>query len=218
MKKKRGDHVLDEDLPMPVPVPPIAEVQIALTDAVAKVTGLKGRDLKARYRGSVLGFLWSFINPLLLMLTYAAICIAVFKLFRIPLTKWTVPTAVLGGIVLIGALVVLTGVAGSGKSSLIEGSVSDRDGVVDNKDLCANTPSGAPVDAYGCISDVDGDGVTDDIDECPNTVQGAAIYVNGCERDDDGDDVVARDHGGAELVQVRERRGLARADAAGESE
>ncbi len=46
----RGDHVLDEDLPMPVPVPPIAEVQIALTDAVARVTGLKGRDLKVRLR------------------------------------------------------------------------------------------------------------------------------------------------------------------------
>jgi multidrug resistance efflux pump len=44
---------------------------------------------------------------LLLMLTYAAICIAIFKLFRIPLNKWTVPTAVLGGIVIIGALVVL---------------------------------------------------------------------------------------------------------------
>ena len=67
---------------------------------------------------------------------------------------------------------------------------SDRDGVVDNKDLCANTPAGAPVDSYGCISDVDGDGVTDDIDQCPNTVQGAAIDVTGCERDDDGDNVV----------------------------
>ena len=28
------------------------------------------RDLKARYRGSVLGFFWSFINPLLLLLVY----------------------------------------------------------------------------------------------------------------------------------------------------
>ncbi|MGY4535238.1 multidrug resistance efflux pump [Pseudomonas sp. TE3786] len=42
---------------------------------------------------------------LLLILTYAAFCVAVFKLFRIPLNKWTVPTAVLGGIVLIGALI-----------------------------------------------------------------------------------------------------------------
>ena len=28
------------------------------------------RELKARYRGSVLGFFWSFINPLLLLLVY----------------------------------------------------------------------------------------------------------------------------------------------------
>ncbi|CAD5110490.1 HlyD family secretion protein [Zestomonas carbonaria] len=42
---------------------------------------------------------------LLLILTYAAIAIAVFKIFRIPLNKWTVPTAVLGGVVLIGALI-----------------------------------------------------------------------------------------------------------------
>ncbi len=43
----------------------------------------------------------------LLLLTYGAICIAVFKAFKIPLNKWTVPTAVLGGIVLVGMLVLL---------------------------------------------------------------------------------------------------------------
>ena len=32
---------------------------------------LVARDLKARYRGSVLGFFWSFINPLLLLLIYS---------------------------------------------------------------------------------------------------------------------------------------------------
>lgn len=42
---------------------------------------------------------------LLLILTYTAFCIAIFKIFRIPLNKWTVPTAVLGGIVLIGGLI-----------------------------------------------------------------------------------------------------------------
>lgn len=31
------------------------------------------RELKARYRGSVLGFLWTFLNPTLLMLVYALI-------------------------------------------------------------------------------------------------------------------------------------------------
>jgi len=42
---------------------------------------------------------------LLLILTYASVCIAIFKIFNIPLNKWTVPTAVLGGIVLIGTLI-----------------------------------------------------------------------------------------------------------------
>ena len=36
----------------------------------ALIQGLVARDLKARYRGSVLGFLWSFLNPLLLLLIY----------------------------------------------------------------------------------------------------------------------------------------------------
>ncbi|BBM66388.1 HlyD family secretion protein [Vibrio alfacsensis] len=44
---------------------------------------------------------------LLLVLTYAAICIAIFKVFNIPLNKWTVPTAVLGGVVLVGTLILL---------------------------------------------------------------------------------------------------------------
>lgn len=43
----------------------------------------------------------------LLLLTYAAICIFIFKVFKVPLTKWTVPTAVLGGIILVGGLVLL---------------------------------------------------------------------------------------------------------------
>jgi ABC-type polysaccharide/polyol phosphate export permease len=34
------------------------------------VQSLVARELKARYRGSVLGFFWSFINPLLLLLIY----------------------------------------------------------------------------------------------------------------------------------------------------
>lgn len=34
------------------------------------IQSLVVRDLKARYRGSVLGFFWSFVNPLLLLLIY----------------------------------------------------------------------------------------------------------------------------------------------------
>lgn len=37
------------------------------------VQSLVSRELKARYRGSVLGFFWSFVNPLLLLLTYTVV-------------------------------------------------------------------------------------------------------------------------------------------------
>jgi ABC-type polysaccharide/polyol phosphate export permease len=37
----------------------------------ALVQSLVARELKARYRGSVLGFFWSFVNPLLLLLIYS---------------------------------------------------------------------------------------------------------------------------------------------------
>ena len=37
------------------------------------IQSLVVRDLKARYRGSVLGFLWTFLNPLLLMATYGLV-------------------------------------------------------------------------------------------------------------------------------------------------
>ena len=46
----RDDHVLDHDLPAWVPVPPIAEVQVALQEATTMVTGLRGQDLKTRLR------------------------------------------------------------------------------------------------------------------------------------------------------------------------
>lgn len=36
----------------------------------ALVQSLVAREMKARYRGSVLGFFWSFVNPLLLLLVY----------------------------------------------------------------------------------------------------------------------------------------------------
>src|SRR3954449_5805372 len=35
------------------------------------IQSLVARELKARYRGSALGFVWSFINPLLLLLIYS---------------------------------------------------------------------------------------------------------------------------------------------------
>jgi AMP nucleosidase len=42
----REDHVLDEDLPLWVPIPALAEVQVALEQAVAEVTGYAGFELK----------------------------------------------------------------------------------------------------------------------------------------------------------------------------
>ena len=42
----REDHVLDEDLPLWVPIPPLAEIQLALEGAVADVTQLQGYELK----------------------------------------------------------------------------------------------------------------------------------------------------------------------------
>lgn len=42
----RQDKVLDDDLPTWVPVPPLAEIQIALEQAVAEVAGLSGWELK----------------------------------------------------------------------------------------------------------------------------------------------------------------------------
>ena len=46
----REDHVLDEELPLWVPIPALAEIQVALEQAVADVTGLKGGALKSILR------------------------------------------------------------------------------------------------------------------------------------------------------------------------
>ena len=44
---------------------------------------------------------------LLLIMLYVSFCWGVFKIFRLPLNRWTVPTAVLGGVALIGALLLV---------------------------------------------------------------------------------------------------------------
>lgn len=44
---------------------------------------------------------------LLLLLIYSSICIFIFKVFRIPLNKWTVPTAILGGVVMLTSMLLL---------------------------------------------------------------------------------------------------------------
>jgi AMP nucleosidase len=46
----REDHVLDEDLPLWVPIPALAEIQVALERAVSEVTGCEGLELKRLMR------------------------------------------------------------------------------------------------------------------------------------------------------------------------
>jgi hypothetical protein len=43
----------------------------------------------------------------LLLLVYAAICIGLFRFCRLPVTKWTMTTAVVGGVFLVGGIVVV---------------------------------------------------------------------------------------------------------------
>jgi lipopolysaccharide transport system permease protein len=50
----------------------------------ALIGSLVSRELKARYRGSILGFLWSFINPLLMLLTYTLVFTIIL---RVPQTE-----------------------------------------------------------------------------------------------------------------------------------
>lgn len=42
----REDHVLDDDLPVWVPIPALSEVQVALEEAVEEITGYNGYELK----------------------------------------------------------------------------------------------------------------------------------------------------------------------------
>ena len=46
----RDDHVLDNVLPPEIPIPPIAEVQLALAEAAEAVSGVQGANIKQRMR------------------------------------------------------------------------------------------------------------------------------------------------------------------------
>jgi len=46
----RQDHILDDAVPLDMPIPALAEVQVALQEAVASVTGDRGEALKRRLR------------------------------------------------------------------------------------------------------------------------------------------------------------------------
>jgi len=68
---------------------------------------------------------------------------------------------------------------------------TDKDGVVNRKDKCPDTPPGVLIDKKGCPVDADGDGVPDYLDNCPNTPKEAygKIDTYGCPLDTDGDSI-----------------------------
>ena len=68
---------------------------------------------------------------------------------------------------------------------------SDKDGIVDRKDKCPDTPIGVKVDKKGCPGDSDSDGIPDYLDQCPDTPKEAIGKVDstGCPLDSDGDGV-----------------------------
>jgi len=59
---------------------------------------------------------------------------------------------------------------------------SDGDSVVDERDRCEDTPAGADVDQFGCLTNVDADqdGVPDQLDMCAGTPAGASVDIHGC--------------------------------------
>lgn len=56
----------------------------------------------------------------------------------------------------------------------------DKDGVVNNQDICPQTPMGAKVKPNGCEIDSDKDGIVDSTDMCPNTPEGVIVDNTGC--------------------------------------
>jgi uncharacterized repeat protein (TIGR02543 family) len=68
-------------------------------------------------------------------------------------------------------------------AKVIVSTDGDKDGVIDDKDTCADTPEGATVDTNGCSDsqkDTDGDGIKDDLDTCADTAEGATVDADGC--------------------------------------
>jgi len=68
---------------------------------------------------------------------------------------------------------------------------ADKDGVVDRKDKCPDTPLKVIVDMKGCPVDSDGDSIPDYLDKCANTPKEAYAKIdkNGCPIDEDSDGV-----------------------------
>ncbi|MEA4936687.1 MAG: OmpA family protein [Paludibacter sp.] len=73
--------------------------------------------------------------------------------------------------------------------SLGKAKDTDKDGVADKYDLCANTPANMKVDEYGCPVDGDKDGIADYLDKCSDTPANVKVDAYGCPVDSDKDGV-----------------------------
>lgn len=51
-----------------------------LYDYREMISNLVRKDLKVRYKGSVLGFLWTFLNPLLQLIVYTIVFSTIMKM------------------------------------------------------------------------------------------------------------------------------------------
>lgn len=65
----------------------LADIFRPLTDHTQLLIQLSRRAIESRYRGSVLGMLWTFLTPLLMLLVYSFVFSIVFK------AKWNHPGA-----------------------------------------------------------------------------------------------------------------------------
>jgi len=57
---------------------------------------------------------------------------------------------------------------------------TDNDGIINDNDLCPDTPAGVVVALNGCPLDTDQDGVYDYMDKCPGTPLSARVNAQGC--------------------------------------
>ncbi|HEX4957443.1 MAG TPA: OmpA family protein [Lacibacter sp.] len=87
---------------------------------------------------------------------------------------------------------------------------SDKDGVADRIDKCANTPAMVVVDKKGCPVDTDADGLADYLDSCPDI----AGMLNGCP-DQDGDGIVDKEDRCPEVAGTKLMKGCADTDGDG---
>jgi len=76
---------------------------------------------------------------------------------------------------------------------VLDNEDDDGDGIKNNEDWCAGTPSGVPVDANGCPFDNDKDGVADYKDDEPNSALGAIVDAKGVTIGEDSYDDLGAD-------------------------